>query len=309
MKDERSAFAAYRLLTTAGVGPAKLRAILKHAEYSRTDLAVLIDDSIALQTLLSDAQIQDLRVGLKDATETWTTLIGKGITPLFLADLRYPDSLRSVLGSNAPVLLFVQGNLSLLSIPSLGFCGSRAASEKGIRVARECAEAASKKGINIVSGYAAGIDEATHKAALVAGGTTAAILAEGIMHFRIKRDLKEFWDWERAVVVSQYLPRVTWNVGNAMKRNGTICALSHAMVLIEARETGGSIEAGRACLNLGIPLFAPVYDGMPDSAKGNQILLAQGARSFYKRRSSNLPNLDGVLSAIQKPALKAASSY
>jgi predicted Rossmann fold nucleotide-binding protein DprA/Smf involved in DNA uptake len=125
------------------------------------------------------------------------------------------------------------------------------------------------------------------------------------MHFRVKRHLKEVWDSERSVVVSQYLPGATWNVGNAMKRNQTICALCRAMVLIEAGEAGGSIEAGRTCLKLGIPLFAPVYEGMPASAKGNQMLLREGARALYKNKPTNLPNLAGVLAALQDPVIQA----
>jgi len=42
------------------------------------------------------------------------------------------------------------------------------------------------------------------------------------------------------------------------------------MILIEARTTSGSIQAGRDCLRLGLPLFAAVYEGMPESATGNE---------------------------------------
>jgi hypothetical protein len=51
---------------------------------------------------------------------------------------------------------------------------------------------------------------------------------------------------------------------SAMQRNKTICGLSRAMVLIEARSTGGSIQAGRDCLKMGLPLFAAVYEGSPN---------------------------------------------
>ena len=157
----------------------------------------------------------------------------------------------------------------------------------------------SKQGINVVSGYAAGVDMTTHRAALESGGTTTIVMAEGILHFRVKREVKDVWDWHRALIISQYLPSVPWRVHNAMERNRTICALCKAMVLVEARESGGSIEAGRTCLELGIPLFAPVYEGIPDSAiKGNHILLGQGARYLHKSKTTQMPNLKGVLAAF-----------
>jgi DNA processing protein len=83
-----------------------------------------------------------------------------------------------------------------------------------------------------------------------------------------------------------------------MQRNRTICGLSRAMILIEARTSGGSIQAGRDCLKLGLPLFAAVYEGMPESATGNDELLNQGARRLMKSRSTNQPNIGPVLEAI-----------
>ncbi|MFH1672523.1 MAG: DNA-processing protein DprA [Pseudomonadota bacterium] len=188
---------------------------------------------------------------------------------------------------------------------SAGFCGSRKASQKGIATARDCADQLSRKGINIVSGYAAGVDMATHKAALECGGTTTLVLCEGILHFRKKRDLKDMWDWERIAVVSEFLPGVPWNARNAMHRNSTICALTSAMILIEAASKGGSIAAGRTCLKMGIPLFAPVYEGMPETAVGNRELLGQGAQELYKNGHTNRANMKSVFAAIEQQEAKS----
>lgn len=149
-----------------------------------------------------------------------------------------------------------------------------------------------------VSGYAAGVDITTHRAALACGGTTTLVLCEGILHFTIKRDLKELWDWERSAAVSEFLPGIPWSVRNAMQRNRTIYALTSAMILIESSSRGGSMEAGRACLKMGTPLFAPVYAGMPETAVGNRELLQQGALELYKNSATNRANLTNVLHRI-----------
>jgi predicted Rossmann fold nucleotide-binding protein DprA/Smf involved in DNA uptake len=83
-----------------------------------------------------------------------------------------------------------------------------------------------------------------------------------------------------------------------MQRNKTICGLSLAMLLIEARSTGGSIQAGRDTFKLGLPLFAAVYEGAPESATGNEELLSQGAKRLFKSRSTDLPNIRPILEAI-----------
>jgi predicted Rossmann fold nucleotide-binding protein DprA/Smf involved in DNA uptake len=71
------------------------------------------------------------------------------------------------------------------------------------------------------------------------------------------------------------------------------------MVLIEARERGGSLEAGRASVSMGVPLFAAVYEGMPDSAQGNRLLLGEGARQLFKSRNAGRANIGPILEAIR----------
>jgi DNA processing protein len=302
--NQGSTFAVFRLLEVPGVGPARVRAISSLADASALPLAELISETNRLGAVLTDEQIRALHSNATKSSETWQKLNEEGVVAVSVFDRAYPGILQRVLANRAPLLLFVLGNATLLGKPALGFCGSRKASEKGLAVAQECAEIVTEEGINVVSGYAAGVDMATHRAALKNGGTTAVVLPEGIFHFRVKRELKDFWDWERTVVISEYSPGATWSVHNAMKRNQTICALCRAVVLIEARETGGSIEAGRTCLKLGIPLFAPVYEGMPDSASGNRILLSEGARSLYKNKSTKLPNLRGVFDTFSSSAVQ-----
>jgi DNA processing protein len=215
-----------------------------------------------------------------------------------ISDPRYPVVLRARLLEKAPPLLFVIGNPALLNTPGVGFCGSRQASEKGITTAEDCSRQLATAGLDVVSGFASGVDLAAHRAALEAGGTTTVVLAEGILHFKVKRELLDIWDTGRAVVVSEFLPGLPWSVHHAMQRNRTICGLSLAMVLIEARERGGSYEAGRTSLDLGVPLFAAVYEGMPVSTTGNSELLGRGAKPLMRSRSTHRANLSSVLAAV-----------
>jgi len=197
--------------------------------------------------------------------------------------------------------LLCLGNFELLNHVSVGFCGSREASDKGMATARDAATLLANDKINIVSGFAAGVDMNAHRAALAAGGTTTVVLAEGILRFRVKKDISDLWDEARTLVVSEFGPNLPWSVSHAMQRNRTICGLSRAMVLIEARTTGGSIEAGRICLSIGLPLFAAVYEGSPESATGNEELLSRGAQRLMKSKSRDLPNIRPILDAIGRP--------
>lgn len=287
-------YSLLRLLETSGVGVAKVNSILDHLTGRNIRAGSL--NPQALKGFLNEKQLIELMSNLERVDDVWKRLNETGVKLIAITERGYPERLKVLLGKKAPPLLMVLGNHELLNKPSVGFCGSRKASEKGLATAWDCADQLAREGVNIVSGYAAGVDMAAHSAALECGGTTTLVLCEGILHFKIKKEMKELWDWERIAVVSEFLPGVPWNVRNAMQRNKTIAALSKAMILMEARTTGGSIEAGRETLKMGVPLFAPVYEGMPESATGNQELLGHGARPMHKSRATGRANLKDLLS-------------
>lgn len=301
-----SAHDVLRLLTVPGVGPARVRRVLDVASsLGKPDLDTLIaTESGPLRAVLSESQISALKGARKvDAEETERRLADANARLFGYTEDTYPRCLSERLGAKAPVLLSVMGNAELLCKPAVGFCGSRKASARGIDVAKDCAQQLASAGIVVVSGYAAGVDTAAHHAALQAGGATVVVLAEGILSFKVKADLRAAWDWDRVAVVSEFLPSTAWSVQQAMQRNRTICGLSNALVVIEAGETGGSIAAGKACLSIGLPCFAPAYEGMPETARGNEVLVGLGARRVLRNRLSGRANLQDLLAELEsRPA-------
>lgn len=292
-------FHILRLLETPGIGVAKVRKIIDEADELKIDLSDIVNDSKYFNKYLNETQLNDFTSNERNIQELWDRLINENIDFLLINEKDYPDLLRVRLGRKAPPLLTIFGNKSLLKKPSVGFCGSRKASSKGIETARDCANQLSVAGLNIISGYAAGIDMATHCAALEAGGSTTIVLAEGILNFKIKREINELFNLDKVLIISEVLPGITWSVRNAMQRNKTIISLSRAMILIESGINGGSMAAGKACLSLEIPLFAPIYEGMPSSAIGNQKLLDEGAHPLLKSRKSNRANLSNIFAIFE----------
>lgn len=283
-----------RLLNLPGVGKVKARKILQLSRDRGFTVSEFIDRTLRgteKTSLLDSDHLEKLGNDNRLFHEQWEALHEAGVKPLLLGTDLYPGEKMAALNNRAPVILFAKGNVELVEKPSLGFCGSRKASEKGLRAAWDIADQMARRGVNIVSGYASGVDLTAHKTALEAGGSTTIVLAEGILNFKIKTAIRELFDESRILVLSEFLPRLPWSVRNAMQRNSTICALSDAMVLIEAEERGGSISAGRACLEMRRPLFSPVYEGMPKSATGNVILLEKGAHELRKSRQTNRANL------------------
>ncbi len=285
------------LLDAPGVGPSRVRKVLR--KWERSDAASPILDGRTLRETLTESQVGALPMCRARVERQADDLRKKNIHAISIVDAEYPAALRGLLGDDAPLVLLCMGNLELLHRPGAGFCGSREASEKGLATARDCAGLLAGEGVNIVSGFAAGVDMNAHRAALTVGGTTTIVLAEGILRFRVKSEIRGEWDESRVLVVSEFGANLAWSVSNAMRRNRTICGLAQALILIEARSTGGSIQAGRDALRLGLPLFAAVYEGMPESATGNEELLGQGARRLLKSRALNRPNIQPILDVIR----------
>ncbi|MGH3771532.1 MAG: DNA-processing protein DprA [Pseudonocardiaceae bacterium] len=214
---------------------------------------------------LDDSSRQQLRTAAED-------LMSRDVTAVLRETSEYPTLLDQV--PNAPPVLFCSGQLSLLSAPSVGMCGSRRVSDEGLRAATICGSVAASHGLLAVSGYARGVDMAAHVSALESGGTTIIVLPEGINHFSVKREIASVWDTSRTLVVSQFSPTQTWNAGGAMARNSVIIGLSRALVVIEAGERGGTLSAGQRALELGRRVIALQSS---DMSPGNDRLLESGA--------------------------------
>lgn len=216
----------------------------------------------------------------------------RGIGVTMVGDPDFPAHLM-IKGRPAAPILFLAGNRRLLHAPGIGMCGSRAVSDLGLKAADACGRAVSVRGLTVVSGYARGVDTATHLAALRSGGSTVIVLAEGFDHFRIKRDFQKDFDWERVLVMSQFPPSQPWGAYAAMGRNKIIYGLSEALVVIEAGEKGGTLAAGEGALGVGRPLL--VLDFGQETPIGNQKLLRSGGRAI-----ASTAELDAALDQLAR---------
>ncbi|MDE0504168.1 MAG: DNA-processing protein DprA, partial [Candidatus Poribacteria bacterium] len=165
--------------------------------------------------------------------------------------------------------------------------GARNVSDMGIQVAKEIAAGLAREGMNVVSGYAKGVDSTAHLAALEADGTTTLVLPYGINELRKKREFKKY-NWKQDVLaVSQFSPDAKWLARNAMIRNKLICALSKAVVVIESGperdakgKMSGTFDTGKTALEMKLPLFVVDPKYYDDSSKGNADLIALDGRKI-----------------------------
>lgn len=275
----------YRLLRIKGYGPAKANKLLWSLKPS-------IENSKEFEASLYCALKPQEKKEFEDPFELYQDSNERIGYISVLDDLLYPSMLRTSLWHNSPTVLSFMGNVNLLKKEKIGFSGSRKVSERGIWIAGDCVKQLAQDDVCVVSGYAKGVDLIALEAALRNGATSIVVLPEGISNFRIRPELRELWDWNRVLVVSEFTPHARWMVSHAMARNKTIIGLSDMMLVIEAGKTGGSLDAGLKTLQAGKALFVPRFREFPESAFGNLILLRNGAYALGLGRGTHHTNIE-----------------
>lgn len=288
-----------QLALARGVGDASIKKVMSFLNRQHCSWRDCISNrKILFDIGFSENIVNNIFSEYEQANMLYEKLVENNIDVVVENDKEYPQYLKKMLGKRCPAFLFISGNAELLNATSVGFCGSRKASLKGINLAIDCAKQLSEAGITVVSGYAAGTDIAVHKETLLRGGNTIFVLAEGILRYTLKKEVRELLTDKNHVFISQYMPDAVWNKGNAMNRNGTIIGLSRAMILIESGLSGGTFAAGKEALQVGCPLFVLDFHHPDISAEANPYFISLGGTPI--RGKNGIPNLSKVFQVIQK---------
>ena len=208
------------------------------------------------------------------ALEKWQRA---GLWVLMRSDPEYPKRLKHHLGWKAPAVLFGCGNKNLLSACSVAIVGSRHADDADIRFAESVGRQAAERGILVVSGGAAGVDQAAMLGALDAEGTAVGILADSLLRSSISAKYRKHLMSGDLALISPFNPEVRFLVGNAMARNKYIYCLAHdAIVVSSTPNNGGTWNGAVENLNGGwVPLWVKQTE-TPGS--GNPKLVEIGGR-------------------------------
>ena len=188
----------------------------------------------------------------------------------------YPKSLKEL--PDAPIVLYVIGNHSLLNEPQLGVVGSRRPTPNGRRVAREFSEHLSRSGLVITSGMALGIDVAAHQGALGCYGGTIAVLGTGVdqIYPARHRDIYQLIATQGALV-SEFPLGTKPFAGNFPRRNRILSGLSLGVLVVEAALESGSLISARLAAEQGREVFAIPGSVLNPLSRGCHKLIREGA--------------------------------
>lgn len=164
--------------------------------------------------------------------------------------------------------------------------GSRKPTAYGRAVSSRLVGELARRGVIIVSGLALGHDGLAHRACLEAGGTTVAVIGNGLNNIypRTNQALAREIVQRGGAILSEYPPDQPVLRHQFLERNRLISGLADVVVVIEAGERSGTLNTASHALAQGREVMAvPGNITSPLSAGCNK-LIAGGATPVLSAR-------------------------
>lgn len=198
-------------------------------------------------------------------------------TILCFNDDRYPPLLKEIF--DPPMLLFVKGNVELLSTPQIAIVGARKPTHEGFYNANLFATELASIGLTITSGLALGIDYSAHNAAVKLQKPTIAVLGTGLneiypkSHLPLSEEILE----NQGTLISEYPLHMPAKPQNFPRRNRIISGLSLGTLIVEAAPKSGSLITARMAMEENRDVFAIPGSIHAPQSRGCHELIRNGA--------------------------------
>lgn len=214
------------------------------------------------------------------ALDEWKKVAKLSARFVLWSDEFYPKQLRNL--PDAPILIYLRGDISLFKSPGIALIGSRISSPHGLEVAAYLAKSLSACGIVVISGMANGIDSNAHKFALQEVGKSIGVLGTGI-DIQYPSSNKYLFQQmaQEGLLLSEFAPGTPPYANNFPIRNRIISGLSIGVVVVEAARKSGSLITAKYALEQNRDVFAVPGPAMDKHCVGCQDLVRQGARAVF----------------------------
>lgn len=309
MQLSRSARLCLKLSSIQGFGLKLFHQLASHYGSIETWHRLTIKDLLAQglkPNLAEDIKTQLASDEMEDsAIQDWLSEGGAQRGLICYFDSLYPSLLREI--TLAPVLLYLEGDASLLSGRSIAIVGSRKPSLVNQRLAEEFAYGIAKQDLVVTSGLAQGIDTSAHMGALAANGKTIAVLGTGIDRCYPKQNQDLYARISEQGLLMSEMPLGSAPLRqNFPRRNRIVSGLSDAVIVVEAGIKSGSLITARYAIEQNRDVFAVPGGAKSVASEGCHYLIREGARLV-----SNCDDLlnDMALSLLPNDSTSASSEH
>jgi len=270
---------AWLALTLApGLGPKRILDAVKGLKSASQILTMPLTALEGLRFPAGAAQFLFDGKGRRAAEEEWARVAAQGATIVSYACPEYPERLREIY--DPPPVLWVRGDVKLLSRPAIAVVGTRHPTPYGTGIAELLSRDLAARRLLIVSGMARGIDSCAHKGALAARMPTVAVWGTGIdvVYPKENKKLAEEILATGGAILSE-VPMGTFPAPqNFPRRNRILSGLSVAVVVVEAGENSGTRVTARCAAEQNRDLFAVPGNVTNKGSWTPNTLIKQGAK-------------------------------
>ena len=266
------------LALTPNLGPKRIADAMRGLQCPAQLFALTLTELEGLRFPADAAQFIFDGKARRAAEEETARFLDKGVSLITLASPEYPERLKEIY--DPPPVLWVRGDVGLLSRPSIAIVGTRHPSPYGMQVAEMLARDLSARRLTVVSGMARGIDTCAHKGALAARMPNVAVWGTGIdvVYPKENRKIAEEILAVGGAIVSE-VPMGTFPAPqNFPRRNRIISGLSIGVLVVEASENSGTRVTARCAAEQDRDLYAVPGNVTSKNSWTPNTLIKQGAK-------------------------------
>lgn len=258
-----------------GIGPIKARFLLSKIE----EIQSLFHDSytsLSKRTGITGSFLKQMNreKALEEAKKHVDYIEKQQIISHFYLDKSYPTRLKQC--TDAPLLLFSKGNLPLNNSRVVAIVGTRHATEYGKSVCEEMIKGFVGKDIVVVSGLAYGIDICIHQLCLKYTIPTIGVLGHGLDRmYPSEHSGTAIKMLENGGLLTEFLSGTKPDRENFPMRNRIVAGMSDATIVIESKESGGSLITAELANDYSRDVFAIPGNVGQIYSKGCNLLISK----------------------------------
>ncbi|MBI1838419.1 MAG: DNA-protecting protein DprA [Flavobacteriia bacterium] len=261
-----------------GIGPKKAKLLLAKLDSIESIFSESLN-YIAKQTGIGIQVLKQMdRASAIEKAKIYADYLKKNeIKSHFYLDKTYPRRLKQC--DDAPLLLFSKGDMDLNTSKVVSVVGTRNATEYGRSVCEELIKGFVGKEIVVISGMAYGVDICIHQLCVKNNIQTIGVLGHGLdrLYPSIHKNIANRM-LENGGLLTEFLPGTKPDKENFPMRNRIVAGMADATIVIESKDSGGSLITAELANEYSRDVFAfPGNVGQIYSKGCNQLIASQKA--------------------------------
>lgn len=262
---------------------------------------------VALKSIdgIGTARIRNLKnkQAFDDAEKELQFIQKNNIRTASFNDPDYPEKLKHC--TDAPLLLFSSGNISLESRKIISVVGTRQVTSYGAAFCSKLISDLAPLNPVIVSGFAYGVDIIAHQAAIENNLQTIGVVAHGLNQIYPKIHKKYVAKMEdNGGFLTEFWSSSEPEKENFVKRNRIVAGMSEATIVIESAEKGGSLITANMAAGYNRDVFAVPGRVTDKYSQGCNILIKTNKANVLTSAADLIYILNWDVSAKPKPVQK-----